>query len=190
MQFTPNIKERYAAGLREIITRRILKGENTPKNKKLLKIILVFSHLCRNEIKENINLLNSIENLLKVVALKYNENQKSLTYDITGRKNYEIDYELLKLLVLESVFNPTQIKVRINVKLLESRIIFTVQNAKPSKILKCLIKKGKGILINEKTGSNFAIMLPVKNVLHYENFKEKSEDYSDPFSALNIMLFQ
>ena len=187
MQFTPNINERYAAALRNLIVRRLIKGENTKKNLRLLKIILVFSSLCREE-KENVNVFENAQNLLNAAALNFNKNEKNLTYSIKGEQGYKINYSILKLLILELASTPTQAKVYIKINLLEDRMIFTVQNAEPTKILKCLVKKLKGTLIKTRGESNFSVMLSSPCVYNYESLIEDTQDYSDSFSAVNIML--
>ena len=189
MQFTPNIWERYAATLRNLITRRLIKGENIPKNFRLLKIILVFSALVRCESKESIKLYKNLEKLLNYAAKKISAKGISLKYSINEKQNYIIDYNLLKLLVLELVANPTQNTVKLEIKFLKERMIFTVQNATASKILKRLAKKLNTILIKTRGESNFAIMLPAPCVLTLENSVEDSEDYENLFSSVNIMLF-
>lgn len=190
MQFTPDIKERYAAALRNLIAQRVIKGENLQKNLRLLKIILIFSSLCRSEIKAEVNAFKSIEKLLLYASLKFDESQKILTYNIKGEQGVKIDYSILKLIILELVAAPTETDVNLKVNILKNRIILTVQNAKPSKILKCLVKKIKGVLIKEKAESNLAVMLPALCVLNYDNLTEDNEDYDDPFSSVNIMLFR
>ena len=189
MQFTPNIKERYAAALRILITHRIIKGEVTPKNKKLLKIITVFSHLVRKETNQNVNLFKNAEKLLQYALQKLKEKGVLLKYKINREQNYKVDYNLLKLLILELVTNPTQSIVYLQIKFLNDRMIFVVKNANLSKISKCLAKKLKANLIKIRGESNFAVMLSAPCVLN-ENLIEDYEDYKNPFSTVNIMLFE
>lgn len=190
MQFTPNIKERYAAALRNLITRRVEKKENLQKNLRLLKIILIFSTLCRSETKEEVNVFKGFEKFLLYVSLKFDESQKILTYSVKGEQGLKIDYSILKLIILELLATPTETDVNLKVNILKNRIILTVQKAKPSKILKCLVKKLKGVLIKEKAESNLAVMLPAPCVWPLENLVEDNEDFLDPFSSVNIMLFR
>ncbi len=189
MQFTPNIMERYAAALRNLIARRVIKGENTPKNLRLLKIILVFSSIWRSETKGKVNVFKNAQRLLNAAALKLDENEIDLIYDLKGEKAYEIDFGLLKLLILELVSTPTKTKVDIKMIFLKDRMIFTVQNAKASKILKSLVKKLKGVLIKTRGESNFAVRLSSPCVYDYEISTEDTEDFEDSFSTVNIMLY-
>ena len=190
MQFTPNIWEKYAASLRNLIAKRLSKGEHPQKNMRLLKIILVFSALCRRETKEETKVFKSVERLLLYASLKFDESQKILTYSVKGEHGLKIDYSILKLIILELVADPTETDVNLKINILKNRIILTVQNAEPSKILKCLVKKLRGVLIKEKAESNFAVMLPALCVLNYDNLTEDNEDYEDTFSSVNIMLFR
>ena len=156
VQYTPNIKERYAAALRNLITWRVIKGENLQKNLRLLKIILIFSALCRSKIIEKVNLYKNIEKLLNAVTLKFYEEEKILNYKLVGHKTYETDYNLLKLLILELISIPTQTMVNIKILFLKDRTILTVQNVEATKNLKYLVKKTKGILIKIRGESNEA----------------------------------
>lgn len=190
MQFTPNIKERYAASLRNLIMRRATKGKKTEKNLRLLKIITVFSALIRSSYKENVNLYENIEKLLKTVRFKFYEQEKLLSFSLKGQRIYKIDFYLLKLLILELISAPTQKNVELKIFLLEESLIITVKNARATKILKCLVKKLKGILINIRGESNLAVKISAPCVLDFENLAKDNEIYEDLFSSVNIMLFR
>ena len=190
MQFTPNIWEKYAASLRNLISKRLSKGENLQKNMRLLKIILVFSALCRSKIIEKVNLYKNIEELLNAAALKFYEEEKILNFQLSGSNTYETDYNLLKLLILELISTPTQNIVNIKILFLNGRIILTVQNVEATKNLKYLVRKTKGILIKIRGESNLAVKISTPCVLTFENLAEDNEDLSDPFSSVNIMLFR
>ena len=101
-----------------------------------------------------------------------------------------MDYDILKLLVLELLSTPTQNIVYLEIKFLKDRILFIVQNATLTKISNCLAKRLKATMIKIRGESNFAVMLPAPCVLVNENLLEDYEDYENPFSSVNIMLFE
>lgn len=190
MQFNPVKKERYAATLRKIIAKRLINNKCTPKNLKLLKIISVFSALSRDELRENVNLQKNIQNLLNKAYLKYKEQGKFLNFTIQGNQNYQIDYNLLKLLILELISSPIKDECFFKGLFLENRIIFVVKKAEQTQIAKALIKKLNGIALKERTESNFAVMLSAPCVLKTEDLIVDTEDLKNLFSSVNIMLFR
>ncbi len=190
MQFNPANKERYAAVLRNIIANRLINEKDILKNLKLLKIISVFSALNREKIMENVNLPKNIQNLLNKAYLKYKEQGKFLNFAFQGNQNYQIDYNLLKLLILELVSSPIKDECFFKGIFLENRIIFVVKKAEQTQIAKALIKKLNGIVLKERTESNFAVMLSAPCILKTEDSIEDTEDFKNPFSTVNIMLFR
>ncbi len=181
MQFNPSKKERYAAALRKIIAKRLLAQKEISKNLKLLKIILVFSALCREQTKEKFKLFECCQKLLT---------ETRINFSLKGEKSYEIDYYLLKLLILELVSAPHKEQIVFRGEFLKNRIIFTVKNAELTQIAKALIKKLNGVLIKTRGESNFAVMLSAPCVLKTQNLIEDTEDFKNPFSSINIMIFQ
>ena len=188
VQFTPNKNQRYAANLRKIIAKRLINEKDTQKNLKLLKIISVFSALCREERKEKVKLLNALENLLTQVSLKYKRKEKDLDFVLGGNENYEIDYSILKLLVLEMLSSPTKDEIFFEGQFLKNRIIFTVQNANPTQVSECFIRKLKGVLIKTRGESNFSVMLSAPSFSYDKSLSEDNEDFKNSFSTINVML--